>query len=382
MIVPKYVAISLAVYSGLAIILQNGVNCSLQIYGVQNPFAVAGVSYTVGLFTISIISVIERPPQSTTFSIHNAPWYAYLGGPLGAVYVTSAILLVPRLGFATFQLAVTLGQLTSSMICDAVGFLYLKVTPATPWRVLCLLLLALGTALSTDWEHSGDENVTDTPMWIIALYAMGATIGGALFPIQSCVNFVMTRHLGTPYRAVMVSFAGGCAAVWLLTGLSYCFSETMRNAGPIFISNAKSIPLWMWLGGGLLGATFITSAVIGLPALGAVAFTGIFISTQLVVATIFDSVGAFGFDPVPVWIGGGRRVVGVAFAVIAAGSFQMAPPQSVACLETWSLAAPSPDGASTVAEKKPLAVRFQEEGDDDDDPISASYGSIRDSHFV
>jgi transporter family-2 protein len=306
---------------------------------------------------------------------------------LGAVYVTSAILLAPRLGFATFQLAVTFGQLMSSMICDAVGFLHLPVTPTTPWRVVCLLLLALGTALSADWTASGsqDDDVDDitttttttTSPWWKLLYAMGATVAGSLFPIQSCVNFEMIHHVGTPYRAVAISFTGGVIAVWLLTGFSYLVSETTRNQGAVF-SHAADTPPWMWLGGGVLGATFITSAVIGLPSLGAVAFTGIFISTQLVVATIFDALGAFGFDAVPIFMGGGRRVVGVSCAVIAAAAFQMPPPHS--WLESW----PWSETEEWEGERKPLVQVIREsaeekEEEEEEDDVSVTFSSLRGS---
>lgn len=63
----------------------------------------------------------------------------------------------------------------------------------------------------------------------------------------------------------------------------------------------------------------VTCAVTGLPLLGAVAFRGFFIFTQLVVATILDAIGAFGFDIVPVTI---KRLCGVLLAVVAAASFQ------------------------------------------------------------
>jgi transporter family-2 protein len=246
-------------------------------------------------------------------------------------------------------------------------------------------LLALGTALSADWTTSGsqdddvdDDTTTTTSPWWKLLYAMGAAVAGSLFPIQSCVNFEMIHHVGTPYRAVVISFTGGVIAVWLLTGFSYLVSETTRNQGAVF-SHAADTPPWMWLGGGVLGATFITSAVIGLPSLGAVAFTGIFISTQLVVATIFDALGAFGFDPVPIFMGGGRRVVGVSCAVIAAAAFQMPPPHS--WLESW----PWSETEEWEGERKPLvqvireSAEEKEEEEEEEDDVSVTFSSLRGS---
>ena len=376
MIVPKSVAVVLALYAGLAIILQNGVNTNLNLKGIPSPFATAGVSYTVGFIAISIISIIDRPPKfcckdasnESRISIATAPWYAYCGGPLGAVYVTAAILLASKLGFATFQLAVTFGQLSSSMICDAMGFLYLQKTPTTPWRVLCLLLLAMGTALSS-YSSSNIEDSTNKTLWW-PLYFAGAMAAGCVFPVQSCVNFVMTQHIGTPFRAVVVNFAMGAMSVWTLTSFSYLLSHASSTENFFFYTTPPQIPLWMWVGGGILGATFITSAVIGLPSLGAVAFTGIFISTQLVVASIFDATGAFGFHVVPVT---STRVCGIVLAVLAAAAFQQAPPTSMPWLDQWP-----PESFSTTQEQKPLVAKEEEEKSEE----SKRMDSLRDSHFV
>lgn len=386
MIVPKPVAVILALFAGLAIILQNGVNTKLNKEGIPSPFATAGVSYTVGFVAIAVISIMDRPPkfccrnesQERHVFILTAPWYAYCGGPLGAVYVTAAILLAAKLGFATFQLAVTFGQLLSSMICDAVGFLHLEKTPTTPWRVLCLFLLALGTALSSSSSNkdsstssSTDADGTNECWWCRPLYFGGAMIAGCVFPVQSCVNFEMAQHIGTPFRAVVVNFATGAMSVWLLTGISYLLTsdrEDTNGTSFFFYTYPPHIPLWMWVGGGVLGATLITSAVIGLPSLGAVAFTGIFISTQLLVATIFDWAGAFGFDVVPI---SASRLCGVMLAVVAAAAFQQPPPTSVPWLEKWP-------GTGTFEEQEPLVIKSEETKGDE---LQKETEPIRDFHY-
>jgi uncharacterized membrane protein YdcZ (DUF606 family) len=57
------VAVVLALFAGLAIILQNGVNTNLNQHGIPSPFATAGISYMVGFVAIGIISVLDRPPK-------------------------------------------------------------------------------------------------------------------------------------------------------------------------------------------------------------------------------------------------------------------------------------------------------------------------------
>ena len=61
----------------------------------------------------------------------------------------------PRLGFASYQLLATLGQLVASLIADARGFLILPKRRPTPWRIAALCVPAGGAVLSFDPEFFG-----------------------------------------------------------------------------------------------------------------------------------------------------------------------------------------------------------------------------------
>lgn len=345
MIVQKSAAVLLALYSGLAIILQNGINANLNATAVPSPFCTAAVCYTVGLISILSLSILIDKPSSCwlgssrgggeddSILIWTAPWYAWCGRLLGVVYVMAAIVLTPRLGFCLFQLAVICGQLTCGMICDAIGFLNLELRHVTPWRILCLTLFCFGTAMTSsrnkndNKDDEADSVHSGTLFAIHSLYIAGAVLAGGMFPIQSCANYEMTRHVGTPFRAVVINFFVGAIAVWALTGIQYIIM--IDKAEPLFVLDTNNVPWWMWVGGGVLGSSLITSAVIGLPSLGAVAFTSIFISTQLVIATVLDATGAFTFDVVPI---GRRRLCGILLALVAAIAFQQRSPM---LLEKW-----------------------------------------------
>lgn len=56
---------------------------------------------------------------------------------------------------------------------------------------------------------------------------------------------------------------------------------------------------WTWCGGAA-GAVVALSFTVGIPALGAVAFTVVFISIQLVAALIAHGVGAFDYPLIPI----------------------------------------------------------------------------------
>ncbi len=72
------------------------------------------------------------------------PWLYVAGGALGSVYVTTAILLAPRIGVAAVMgLAIT-GQLIAGMLLDRIGFMGLPVHDISAGRAIGALLLVAG----------------------------------------------------------------------------------------------------------------------------------------------------------------------------------------------------------------------------------------------
>ena len=74
-----------------------------------------------------------------------------MGGTLGAVYVTSALVLAPRLGVATLVGLIVLGQVLASLVIDHYGLLGVAVRPASLPRLLGAGLLLAGVAAVHRW---------------------------------------------------------------------------------------------------------------------------------------------------------------------------------------------------------------------------------------
>ncbi|HXF42235.1 MAG TPA: DMT family transporter, partial [Pyrinomonadaceae bacterium] len=75
------------------------------------------------------------------------PPIAWLGGLLGAFFVTATIFLIPRLGVAlTFSLVVT-GQMLITIIIDHYGFLGLEQKPINLQKALGIFLIIIGVFL-------------------------------------------------------------------------------------------------------------------------------------------------------------------------------------------------------------------------------------------
>ena len=285
----KPVASAIGILAGIFGIMQVGINTTLRRVYVPSALAASATSFCVGAGVMLIISTLHKFPRGgcsddTRKELQSIPWYAYTGGLLGAAYVTTTILIAPVLGFAAFKIAAVSGQLISGIICDAVGFLHLSSSPPTPFRMICTAFVLLGAILCAKWsDSSGNE-------WQVPVYLLLSALAGSVFPIQACVNYELGRHLGTPYRAVAANFIVGAIALWVCVAIEYAADP---NASlPIYQSQeGETMQWWAWTGG-LFGALLICGITLGIPALGAVGFTLIFVSTQLVAAVIAGEICA------------------------------------------------------------------------------------------
>ena len=307
------VSAALGVASGILLVSQGGINTRLRRDALgDSPIPTACISFSVGLVAVAAVAATHGRLSGVRrdWSFRTAPWYAYLSGLLGPLYVVAAVLLAERLGFAAFQLCTILGQMLVSCLLDGCGLLGLQRRRPTPLHLVALVGLATGTVLAIEGVHDG---VSDDPWWQVALFALCATGAGSILPIQAMVNATMAKHLRTPFRAVAFSFFMGAVVLALISG------GVLAASGPL--SGVRSGEAWMYTGG-LCGAFFVTSNAIGIPRIGAAGYSAIFVASQLTTAFAYDAIGAFGFDVVRPTA---RRVAGVLLATASAVVYQLLP---------------------------------------------------------
>ena len=141
----KEPALLLTVVAGGLIALQAPINSMLG--KSVGTFAAASVSFMVGTIALVLITVLLGGGFGDVGEARHLPWYYLLGGVLGAVYVTTALVAVRSLGAGGVTAATISGQLTLSLVIDQLGILGVDKQPITWERVLGVLLLALGTVL-------------------------------------------------------------------------------------------------------------------------------------------------------------------------------------------------------------------------------------------
>jgi bacterial/archaeal transporter family-2 protein len=141
-----WVYLLVAVVAGAVLPLQVGVNAELSRW-VNDPVRAAFVSFLVGTVALLIIAAFVRKPLPSISRLGDVPWWAWTGGLIGAFYVAASIVLGPKLGAATFIAAIVAGQAIASVVIDQYGWVGFKEHPATPGRVVGMVLVAGGVAL-------------------------------------------------------------------------------------------------------------------------------------------------------------------------------------------------------------------------------------------
>jgi bacterial/archaeal transporter family-2 protein len=141
-----YFYLLLALLAGTMMPTQAAINNKMAAF-VDSPILAALVSFFVGTVALFIYSLATGTTLGNLLSARQAPVVAWLGGILGAFFVTAVIIAVPRLGVAmTFSLIVA-GQMLITLFLDHFGFLGLEERPISIPRILGVILIIGGVVL-------------------------------------------------------------------------------------------------------------------------------------------------------------------------------------------------------------------------------------------
>ena len=138
--------LALAVGVGMLLPLQPAINKELKGH-IGSHWSAALVSFSVGTLVLVAMVTILRPGLPSAASLAQAPWWAWLGGTIGAVFVTASIVLVPKLGVVLLVGAVVFGQMISSIAIDHFGLVGVKREPVGPLRLVGVIMLIAGVFL-------------------------------------------------------------------------------------------------------------------------------------------------------------------------------------------------------------------------------------------
>ena len=135
--------IFLAIFAGFSNAFQAPVNAALgRFVGVvESSF----ISFTVGTLSLLLVSLFIG--KGSILKVVDAPPNLWIGGFLGAFFVTVALFVVPKIGAAVMIASVITGQMTAALIIDQIGLLGIPKNPIDLYRIGGLACLAVGIRL-------------------------------------------------------------------------------------------------------------------------------------------------------------------------------------------------------------------------------------------
>ena len=114
---------------------------------LDSPVWASFISFATGTLLLFIVGVVING-KFMTLDTEGLKWWMFIGGALGAVFVTLAIYAVPHLGVAVRVALLIAGQLTFSAILDHFGVLSPAPNPITWQKFAGLVLLGVGAILT------------------------------------------------------------------------------------------------------------------------------------------------------------------------------------------------------------------------------------------
>lgn len=112
-----------------------------------NPWLASAVSFAV-ITVFFVAAFLLRPkPLPTARDVASMPWWAVVGGLVGAVQVYAGLTLVNRVGAGTFMGITVTSALVMSLVIDHFGWLRLDPHPITLPRAVGGALMVCGVVL-------------------------------------------------------------------------------------------------------------------------------------------------------------------------------------------------------------------------------------------
>jgi bacterial/archaeal transporter family-2 protein len=137
---------------GAVLPVQAAVNAQLRD-DLNAPVTVGAISFLLATATMALLLtatlILPRRPRSRPElrPLRRVPWWAWLGGAIGATYVTAMFLLIPHIGAASAVALTVAGQQLAGAPIDHYGLLRLPRRPVTRTRLIGVAVLLTGVAL-------------------------------------------------------------------------------------------------------------------------------------------------------------------------------------------------------------------------------------------
>ncbi len=142
----NFIYIAAALVIGMFVSLQPPIN-SYVAKSLGSPLLAALISITTTLIVISTLWILLAKGSGEISQIKSLPWWGFLGGIVGVIFVAGSIYVAPNTGIALFFVCAVAGQLFGASVIDQLGAFGLPVKPMNTIKLLGLLLVLAGAIL-------------------------------------------------------------------------------------------------------------------------------------------------------------------------------------------------------------------------------------------
>lgn len=132
---------------GMVVSLQPPINAQVAAI-LGSPLLAATCSITISLVMIVIVRLALDRASIDLSRVAALPWWALVGGAVGAVFVIGALIVAPKVGIAAFFVCVVLGQMIGAAAIDHFGAFGATVSAITRPKAIGILLVAAGAAVA------------------------------------------------------------------------------------------------------------------------------------------------------------------------------------------------------------------------------------------
>ncbi|MCC6496506.1 MAG: DMT family transporter [Propionibacteriaceae bacterium] len=293
-------ALLLGAVAGALIPFQTAINSRLAVR-LGAVFPASLVSFAIGSAGLGLLVVATGTPMPWAATAADQPWWIWIGGVCGLVFLTMNIVLMPRIGASATVVLPLVGQVFGGLVIDMTGAFEMAVRPLSLLRALGAVLVVAGAAMvnlagrPADLTSPAAAHRPHPLLWVVAV------LTGTLGAIQTAVNGRLGQAMGSALAAALVSFLVGLVGLTVVTLFS---RPRVHRAGPI--------PWWQFTGG-LLGAAFVLVNAFNAPVLGTSLAVSVVLLGQVAAGLLLDHRGWLGVRPRPVT---GWRLLGAAVVLV------------------------------------------------------------------
>ena len=254
-----YIYLAFALVGGFLLANQNPINADLRKI-VGSPFLASGISNFVGSIFLGIITLVTTQELFPSFQfVSSHPAWLWIGGISGGIFLTSSVLLFPRLGAVQTVILPILGQILMGTLIDSFGWFHAMQLPMTLMRFMGIVITLIGVIIAVVLPNL-KEKEAEKPKGNLLGWRIWAVIAGAISAAQQAINGRLGVLLGNTAQAAFVSFLIGFLAIFIVS----LFVDRRLPK----ISDLKKAKPWNGIGG-FLGASFVFATVVAVPQIGA-----------------------------------------------------------------------------------------------------------------